>query len=396
MLTSRFIEDIFVEFVDLCESKNIALQHQDLSASTSFYNVILLGNQLTKNQASFLVKILQKYKNFAKMAGLDYTDEIENPLWKNQFRVLDLSKRIFVEKSETGEMFICIKFPFSLKEAFEKEISPTIEDYSSSAWDPERKIRKLKFYNFNLIEIFEFVQKHNFEIDDTFMIALGDVEEIWQNQEEILPYCEKHFGTTVDLINAPTDVVEWFNDHRTCNQSSDLLLAKNMGYLLKDKPTTLVEKIAANSNTHFWLKTLESFFELYNLVNGHVAVIVNKSDNTETWVKEFAETAKKSGVNPADIRVCFRLDKTEDRGFNQWVKDSGYGGKVDGGKIFIFQNKPAKWLFADEIDVKIVLTNSLYPVPSATTQAWMESHTCVCFVGDIKASHIKEKDIVEL
>jgi len=198
------------------------------------------------------------------------------------------------------------------------------------------------------------------------------------------------------LINAPTDVVEWFNDHRTCNQSSDLLLAKNMGYLLKDKPTTLVEKIAANSNTHFWLKTLESFFELYNLVNGHVAVIVNKSDNTETWVKEFAETAKKSGVNPADIRVCFRLDKTEDRGFNQWVKDSGYGGKVDGGKIFIFQNKPAKWLFADEIDVKIVLTNSLYPVPSATTQVWMESHTCVCFVGDIKASHIKEKDIVEL
>jgi hypothetical protein len=53
-------------------------------------------------------------------------------------------------------------------------------------------------------------------------------------------------------------------------------------------------------------------------------------------------------------------------------------------------------LFSDGIDVKIILTNSLYPVPSATTQAWMESHTCVCFVGDIKAAHIKDKKIAEL
>ena len=101
-------------------------------------------------------------------------------------------------------------------------------------------------------------------------------------------------------------------------------------------------------------------------------------------------------VPPTDIRICFRQDKIEDRGFNQWVKDNGYGGKVEGGKIFIFQNKPPKWLFSDGIDVKIILTNSLYPVPSAITQAWMESHTCVCFVGDIKAAHIKDKKIAEL
>jgi hypothetical protein len=101
-------------------------------------------------------------------------------------------------------------------------------------------------------------------------------------------------------------------------------------------------------------------------------------------------------MDTTEIRVCFRLDKDEDHGFNQWVKDSGYGGKVEGGKIFIFQNKPPKWLFSENIDVKIILTNSLYPVPSTTTQTWMDTHTCVCFVGDIKASHVKEKKIVEL
>ena len=47
-------------------------------------------------------------------------------------------------------------------------------------------------------------------------------------------------------------------------------------------------------------------------------------------------------------------------------------------------------------NVKIIVTNSLYPIPSATTQTWMDNHTCVFFVGDIKAAHVKEKKIVEL
>ena len=396
MLKSHYIEDVFVEFVDLCYSRNIIPQHQDLSAATSFYNVITTANQLTKNQANFLLKILQKYKNFSKMAGLDYSSVIDNPQWKNSFRILDLSKRAYIEKDEEGNIWICLKFPFALKEVFDKEISPVAKDYSSSLWDPEERVRKLKFYNFNLVEIFEFLQKHQFDIDDTFMIALAEVEEIWQNSEEISPYCEKHFGATVDLINAPDDVNSWFEEKRSCVQGNDLLLAKSMGYLLKEKPTSLIEKIAASENTQFWLKNIDQFFKMYSEIDGGVAVILNRGDKVEEWVKQFCEIAKNIGIENNDIRVCFRMDKNEDRGFNQWVKDSGYGGKVDLGKIFIFQNKPAKWLFSENIDVKIILTNSLYPVPSATTQAWMQSHTCVCFVGDIKAAHIKEEKIVEL
>jgi hypothetical protein len=61
MLKSRYVEDLFLEFMDLCDNKNIELQHQDQSAANSFYVVISTAGQLTKNQANFLVKILQKY-----------------------------------------------------------------------------------------------------------------------------------------------------------------------------------------------------------------------------------------------------------------------------------------------------------------------------------------------
>lgn len=396
MLKSHYVEDIFIDFMDYCERQVIQLSHQDLTAANSFYNVIVGGNQLTKNQANFIIKILQKYRMFAKMAGLDYATAIDSPEWKKSFRVLDLSKRAYIEKDEERNLWICLKFPFALKEVFEKEISPSVKDYSSSVWDAEEKVRKLKFYNFNLIEVFEFLQKHNFDIDDTFMIALAEVEEIWQNSESITPYCEKHFGATVDLINAPRETVEWFEAHRTGNQSSDLLLAKSMGYPYLEKPQNLVEKIAFLPETKFHLKSIESFFEIYKSVGGPVAVILNKGDNSENWVKDFCAISKDFGIDSEEIRICFRLDKQEDRGFNQWVKDSGYGGKVESGNIFIFQNKPPKWLFSDEKNVKIIVTNSLYPIPSATAQAWMDNHTCVFFIGDIKAAHVKEKKIAEL
>jgi len=396
MLKSRYVEDLFLEFMDLCDNKNIELQHQDQSAANSFYVVISTAGQLTKNQANFLIKILQKYKLYAKMAGLDFEDALVNPEWRTDFRLLDLTKKIFVEKDELGEMWICVKFPFALKEVFEKEISPVTKDYSSSIWDADKKIRRLKFYNFNLIEIFEFATRHNFDIDDTFMIALGEVEEIWQNEDEIAPYCVKHFGTTVDLCNASEEVVQWWEEHRTCEQGFDLLTAKAMGYPLKETPENLVEKIAGSTATQFWLKSLNQFFELQKTVNGVVAIILNQGEEAQSWVKEFCIEAEKNQIDTSEIRVCFRLDKDEDRGFNQWVKDSGYGGKVEGGKVFIFQKKPPKWLFSEGIDVKIIVTNSLYPVPSATTQTWMDTHTCVCFVGDIKAAHVKEKKIVEL
>jgi len=395
MLESHYVEDIFIDFMDYCDRQVIQLSHQDLTAANSFQSVILGGNQLTKNQANFIIKILQKYRMFAKMAGLDYTAVIDNPEWKKSFRVLDLSKRAYIEKDSESNLWICLKFPFALKEVFEKEISPSVKDYSSSVWDAEEKVRKLKFYNFNLIEVFEFLQKHNFDIDDTFMIALAEVEEIWQNSEEISPGCCID-GDGVALVNPIEDAVNFFVENKSGIVASDLLLAKSMGYPYLEKPQNLVEKIAFLSETKFHVKSIESFFEIYKSVGGPVAVILNKGDNSENWVKEFCGISKDFGIDSEEIRICFRLDKQEDRGFNQWVKDSGYGGKVESGNIFIFQNKPPKWLFSEGKNVKIIITNSLYPIPSATAQSWMDNHTCVFFIGDIKAAHVKEKKIVEL
>lgn len=397
MTTSNFIEDIFDKFVDQLLFSGTRIPSQEVTTLTNFQNLIFEDKPLTQNQANFIMKMLGKYNGLMVQQGFDYSEYIKNPKWKHSFRVLDMSKRVYVEKDENGEPWVCLKFPFALKEAFEKEVTAVIKDYSNSKWDADRKLRVIKLYDYNLVEISEFVNKHGFEIDETFMEALSEVEQFWQNQDHILPYSIVVNGK-LHLVNSSKETDEYWNTHSTDNHYANMMLAKTMGYPLKleTKTTDKIEVIASSNSSHFWIKEVPEFFNMYKKINESVAVVLNKGDNFFDWLKEFIKNADEAGIARDDIRVCFRMDKNEDRGFNQWVKDQGIGGKVEGAKIFIFQNKPPKWLFSDDKNVTIIATNSLYPVPSTTTQSWMNTHPCVCYLGPIKASNARERKIVEL
>jgi hypothetical protein len=394
MLKSVYIEDIFVDFFEASSAYGIPLQAQDQSAANSFYHVLAAGKELTQNQANFLLKILQKYKTLSLTAGLDYRAELQNPKWKKPFRVLDFSKKIFVEKDEQGIVFICAKFPYQLKKEFDDEFEKN-NGYETSSWDYDRKLRKIKLYDTNLIQLYDFVKKHNFEIDETFMIALGEVEEIWQNQEEILPHSTIINGT-VYLNNACADATDFWNNKSIGSVGDNLLLAKSMGFPCRGKPTNLIEHIAASSNNLFWIKSTEDFLSMCKSINGKICIVLDRVADSFNWIKEFADNVDLSGIDRSQVRVCFRLNKEDDDGFNSWVSENGFGGKVQDGKFLIFLHKPAKWLFKVQEDVKILVSNNIYPTTNATTGAWYNSHPCVIFLGDIKPSEQRGRKIVEL
>ena len=94
--------------------------------------------------------------------------------------------------------------------------------------------------------------------------------------------------------------------------------------------------------------------------------------------------------------MCFRENKDSNTGINQWIKDTGVGGKVEDGKILIFEFKPAKWLFKEQENVKLLVTNNLYPATNTITKDWLSSHPCVIYLGDIKPATQRGHTIVEL
>ena len=395
-MSSLFAEDIFQLFFNLVDSGQVTVQQTDYPPVISFYTKILQKESLTKNQADYVVKILEKYQHSAMLAGLDYSASVKNFQWRQPFRILDLTKRIYVEPAADGQLEVCVKFPYQLKKEFDDQInSYQLTSIRSNNWDAAQKLRRLNLYDFNLIALYEFANRNNFEIDDTFTDVLADVEEIWQNQEEILPASDIINGR-VQLINATVEAEQWFNLHCVGETAKDILTAKHMGYSYCGQPKNINEKIAAQSENGFWIKSNDMFFDLYKDITGKAAVMLDRTGDTLSWLQKFVADADAYGVNRDEIKVCFRDSKDRDTGINEWIKAAGVGGKVESGRLLIFESRPAKWLFKDLNDVTLLVTNNVFPPTNVMTRDWFNSHPCVIYLGDIKPSETKGQKIVEL
>ena len=388
----RYIEDIFIDFADTLSQNGIGIQPHDRSATYSFYQNIRDGNQITQNQANYILKLLDKYKNVVE-PYFNYKDDIINPIWKKPFRVLDLSKKIWVENDD-GSVWVCLKFPYQLKETFEEEFKDTLYD-RTHIWDQQRRIRKCSLYEWNLIALYEFAKKHEFEIDDTFVEAMSLVEEVWNNQESFIKKSMIK-NSEVILKNATDESLEYFQTHKIGNIQNDLMLAKSMGHYFDGPTNTIVEKICSNETNHFWIKNQKQLLELVYSVEGKTCIILDRTSNVEEWIKSLSEVIENENYNPKDFRVCFRTSNKDNPEFNDWVRDKGFGGKIDTAKVLIFQFKPAKWLFKSQNYATIVASNNLYPTTNTTVRAMFKSHPCVLYVGDIQPSMNRKENIVEL
>jgi hypothetical protein len=395
MVPSIFAEDLIEKFYEFVYSKQLVIQPQDQSPLESFYLKIINQEQLTINQANFALKLLEKYKASAAIAGFHYSADLAILNWRQPFRVLDLSKKIYVEKDKSGKPWVCLKFPYQLKKQFDAEIGGGISQHDKSFWDPDLKVRMLSLYDFNLIHMYEFAVRHNFEIDESFMLAVGEVEEIWQNSEKIVPYSRSYI-TIVHLHNANDDAKKYWDNNVNGTYENRVLLAKSMGYVLDQTPNTMIERIAASPENSFWVKHNQDLFSIYKTITGKICIILDRTSNTLAWLQQFVSDADQAKVDRDEIKVCFRENKDSNSGVNDWIKTTGVGGKVETGRIFIFEYKPAKWLFKQSEDVTILVTNNLYPPTNQLTKDWFESHPCVIYLGDIKPSEQRGQRIVEL
>lgn len=393
MSNSLFIEDIFFKFYQNLPSFN-DIEQRDQQAIDNFFYILSNNDRLTSNQGLYLIRILKKYKS------LDYSKDIDNldiAIWKHPFRKIDLSKQVWIEESEES-LDVCLKFPFSFKKIFEDYfLKNHLVDQWDLRWDSAKKINVIPLYKINIIHLHEFLSQHGFEFNDEFYKCLGIVEEIWENQENLEPYM-KIIDGNLNFFNVSKNFLRYFEKNSNKNIFHDLLIGKICGIPLKldHKPANVYEKICSTSASFFWIKDLELWFEIFKNFQGPVAIILDRTDDNFLWIRNFIEAADRCSVDRKKIKVCFRESNAENSDFNIWVKNNDVGGKIEEGEIFIFQHKPGKWLFKNEISVKMIVTNSVFPLTSQISQKMLDSHPLVVNLGPIKASRTKEISIVEL
>jgi hypothetical protein len=371
--------------------------HTDYRAVVNFQDIIVNNGQFTSSQANLIIKILTKYQSLAKKYNLDYEDNLANPVWRTTFRVLDLTKKIFLKIDENNKTFIHLKFPYQLKEDFDITFPPDNGHSYTRSWIPEEKIRKIPVNSINIIHLHEWAKKHDFEFDQDFLDLVFFTENLWSQEEKFTPH-SVIFENSVILINSTEDADNYFEKFSTTNLDNNLLLAKSMNFPLRTlkKPLNLVEKICSTKENIFWLKEIEKFFELAEKISGKIVVLIDRASDRDIWLKNFVKISEKFPQEREKIKVCFRDDKHDKGNFNQWIRDEGLGGSVDQGKYLIFENKPAKWLFKEDVDVKIIVTNNLYMNSNAWVNDWMEGHPCVIYLSDVKPTLKRMKNIATL
>lgn len=394
MLELSFFEDLFIEFSNSVINGYVSADRNDLTVIVSIKRQLENGNLLTLNQSNLIKKLLLKYKNQSKKANLNYEDNFDKFVWKNSFRQIDMSKVAYLDIDGEGKIWLHLKFPFSLKNAFEK----SLKFDSPSIWDQDSKTRKIGLYDCNLHEVNEFLVNNQFDLDITYQEAYSTIEEILNQESNILPCSEINDGA-VRLINANEEALIYFQQYSNTSLGNQLLVSKSMGYPLRtiSNKDNLIEKISHSEENYFWIKNFDLLFSSYKQIDGKIAVLLDRNTSDfKAWIESFVHAAEKNGVPKEHIKVCFRNSSDAKDNFNHWVKENSLGGSIEDGKIYIFKHKPPKWLIKNNIDIKIIVLNNITPISDMLTQSWLESHSCSLYVGGIKPTMLRKKIIVEL
>lgn len=396
MTNYEYVEDLFVDFYsELISNHRLeVLSKKDESAASNFFQIITSNKEFTRPQANYLIRILETHRNILNEFGLD-SQILDEPTFKNEFRILDSQKKIYVEYTDK-DIWICVKQPYILKDTFEDAcIESSKSFYKYVLWLSEERIRKYNLKIINVVLAKEFCQKNSYEIDQSLLDLSDIIEEIWNEQETILKKTVIDQGE-VKLINASESAIQYFENHKTGNIKTDLLTAKSIGHSLKNPSVkNIIEVIASYDESIFWINDFDLLVKLCSEIDDKICFLVSREKSGQ-WLQEFVKKLIDHGFDNTDIKICFRTSNMEKPEFNLWIKENGHGGNVDEGKILFFKEKPPKWLLEKENYVKVVMLNGPFAPSSIIVQSWLEQHPCVVFFSELEPSIVRNSSIVKL
>lgn len=384
MKNSEYIEEEFIKFYNSVNLYSLSLK--EANACESFYDLCISHSAFTEKQAIYLKLILKKYH-----PGYDTTLNFRHP-----FRILDERKIVYVKEEDQEEKIaIAFKFPYHFLETFDKEFETSGSYSKFTYWDPEEKARKIELHNANYLKICNFVNEHGFFKEPSFLELEAYLQEAINRQDEAIPYSIFE-GNSVSLQNAEESSVEFFLNNKKNHKDTDALLAKIMGFPVKlvKKDKTQIEHLVSSNKQFFWLKDIEKFFSILKTIKTKTCIMLDRDDEQKIWLKNFIEKAQKH-IPEKKIKICFRESQEKDPKFNQWVKETGLGGKVDQGDVYIFQHKPPKWILNEKHNMLFIATTMINPPSNLLTQDFFLSNPCVIHLTDVRPTEWR-KTIVEL
>lgn len=376
------LEDLII---DVCNPINgfdkELLAPRDRSILYSMASQLKKSIALTENQASLAVKIIRDNNHIYKtIEGLD--SFLNNPKYKNPFRIVDWGRKIFLHSNET----IGIKFPFNASFIKLLEKIP-----SRKIFDTSTKSHTYKLTEDNIYRIVELFSSQEFDIDPIIYSWYQEIVKIRNHLEEFIPTADI-VDNQIEILNCNRIAETYFNENKTDNLISNAILCKKMGLnftkSFKDYVSALdinpyIKKILFHDKYHSFVRKSEMFnnksiAELIKEINNYpILFFMSETPEFSEDFENLIANLNAVGIENKDMSVLFRSDYNNK--FNQFIKDNDLNNFYnEDTKIVFLKYKIPKFLYKLSFNPSMIISNSLLYV-HYTAQKMIESHPLVLY-----------------
>lgn len=306
------------------------------------------NNQLTEKQGQLALKILNKYRNEIRTHIPTLDADLDNPKWKNLFRVLPKHKKISIGIHDQPAKFfngkcILVEFPYddNIVHTFRTHNSE-IHELHKGGWDANLKQWVFALSEKNIEWLGDTLLSKEFQADDAFLNLYQEIKDVIPNVESYIPMItETDNGYT--LVNTHRSVPKIETD----NLVEALFLAREYGITtwddkidsrIKSQLHPVTKTILSVSNKkHPWVDSnVHSVDVFQDLIQyGGPALVIIPGGSELEMVTVWTEFALRMGIEPEHMSVMFRLPN-EQAGFNQFVKIAKLNNPVDENTRLVF------------------------------------------------------------
>lgn len=287
--------------------KPISLANYDVGFINNAVRSINKNEGLSDRQRELTIKLVGKYARQFKRLGIDIRDIVAKPVFSSPLRKVDRARYIDIEDKN-----ITVKFPYN-KEMI-REIQSIHKKLRSTdnRFDKELKKYFITYNEYNLLVMFNWSAKHNFEYSDKFMEIYKECKNILDNRSQyaiqLVVTDEKCF-----LRNAPDTLEKYWKEHMqdktvmeqiisAADQNIDII---NNSSSVKLNPVS-TEILKSRGGTFQWSKVSPQ--EIYDsAVNDFgfkkVAFIIDGRTITEDMAQKLQNMISKMGKDVTTVQL---------------------------------------------------------------------------------------------
>ena len=309
-----------------------SVPNRDLKILKSLATSVASPIFITKNQSRLLLKILTENKeNLTEILDL-LSASLENPMWSKNFRPVDSTKRIFINRNKDGNTSLAIEFAYNanLKKSL-LNLSRIIEGNNSTVIG---RVNLVDLTEKNIVAVVENFEKYDFEISSEVRDLYKTIKS-WNFYEIFEKFSFANFATSPQK----TLLIEDVGLDGLTNE--DIILDRRIKFQYnvtfpETDEKSIKNTIISRPSPRVWIDSKAyDLTDLFNTLKDlkRFPLLITWENNVEKTALEILEnldnSLKKCEIFDG-VGIYFRLDNTDiGKDFNRLISNNKYNVVLD-------------------------------------------------------------------